>query len=429
MDSPTILLLSGGKSTRFWPLPHKMLLPFLGIPFIEHQINFLKTAGCSDIVVVVSPEIATGIDGEGIAVETQQGEGQAAGILSARQYITDNPLLVLNADDIISPQLLSRLLEFSGRKNLLTGFHTTEYFPGGYLELVGKQVKRVVEKPGKDKTPSSYVRLVCDYFSRGADIINYLEKVPAKTKTDDRYEQALSAMMVAGEQFEMLPYAGTWLPVKYPWHTLAAMDYFLGTITASRIDSAAELHSTATITGSVIIESGVRVMEYAKLVGPLYIGKGTIIGNHSMLRSSMVGENSVIGFGSDVTRSYIGSNTWLHTNYVGDSILADNVGVGAGAVFANLRFDEKNINSMVKKERIDTGRNKLGVMIGENSRIGVGVHTMPGIKVGSNCVVGATVLLDHDIPDNTRVFTKQSHTVVKNQAPVSIDRTQFRKKI
>ena len=180
MNQPTVLLLSGGKSTRFWPLPHKMLLPFLGKPFIEHQINFLKTAGCRDIVVVISPEIATRIDGEGITVETQQGEGQAAAILSARQYITDKPLLILNADDVISPQLLSRLLEFSSRKNLLIGFHTTEYFPGGYLELAGKQVKRVIEKPGKDKTPSSYVRLVCDYFGRGTDIIPYLEKIPAK---------------------------------------------------------------------------------------------------------------------------------------------------------------------------------------------------------------------------------------------------------
>jgi len=429
MNNLTVLLLSGGKSTRFWPLPHKMLLPFLGKSFIEHQINFLKTVGCEDIVVVVNSEIATQINGEGITVETQQGEGQAAAILSARQFITDNPLLVLNADDVISSSLISRLLEFSGRKNLLTGFHTTEYFPGGYLELVGKQVKRVIEKPGKDKTPSSYVRLVCDYFSRGIDIINYLEKVPHAVKSDDRYERALSAMMVAGEQFEMLSYSDTWLPIKYPWHTLAAMDYFLATITSSQIDASVQVHATATITGLVVLEAGVRVMEYAKLVGPLYIGKNTIIGNHTMVRSSMIGENSVIGFGSDITRSYIGSNTWLHTNYVGDSVLANNVGVGAGAVFANLRFDEKNVNSTVTKERIDTGRSKLGVMIGENSRIGVGVHTMPGIKIGSNCVVGATVLLDHDVPDNTRIFTKQSHTVMKNQEPVSIDRTKFRKKI
>ena len=114
---------------------------------------------------------------------------------------------------------------------------------------------------------------------------------------------------------------------------------------------------------------------------------------------------------------------------MGDSVLADNVGVGAGAVFANLRFDEKNVSSTIKKERIDSGRSKLGVVIGENSRIGVGVHTMPGVKIGSNSVVGACVLLDHDVPGNTRIFTKQSHTIMKNQESVSTDRTGFRKQI
>lgn len=429
MNDLTVLLLSGGRSKRFWPLSHKMIGNYLGKTFLEHQIETLKKIGFSDIVVVVNQEVSGSFTAEDITLELQTGDGQAAAIVSAREYISDKPLLVLNADDIISPKLLQKFADFSHKKhNFLVGKYVEKYFPGGYLVLKGTFVQKIIEKPTPGTEPSNFTRLVCDYFVKGSDLISYLTKT-AQKKSDDVYEQTISTMIASGEQFEMIPYQDTWIPVKYPWATLEVMDYFLAKIKDSVIDDSAKIHKTATISGPVVFESGVRVLEYAKLTGPLYVGRDTIIGNHTLVRASMIGKNTVVGFSSDVTRSYIGDNVWLHSNYVGDSVLSNNVAMGAGAILANLRLDEGEIASYVGKNRIGTGRNKLGALIGENARIGVGAQLMPGVKVGKNSVVGAGVILQKDLQDYQQCFVKQTHVIQKNSLAAITDRDKFRKKL
>lgn len=424
----TVLLLAGGASSRFWPLPHKMTVSFLGKTFLEHQIAFLKKLGVEDIVVVVHPSIAGQIAGEDITVEVQRGAGQKAAVLSAQEYIKNKPLLILNADDVVDAQLVTDILTFDHlTHHYLVGRQVEDYFPGGYLELDGKFVKRVVEKPGIGKTPSNYTRLVCDLFVNGRQFVEYLNA--NKTRGDDAYEQTLSHMMTIGERFEMIPYSGTWVPVKYPWHLLDIMQFYLGHSTASHIDPTAVVHETAQISGNVILEKNVRVLEYAKLVGPLYVGAGSIIGNHTLVRDSHIGESAVIGFNSDVTRSYIGNNCWLHSNYVGDSILADGVAMGAGATLANLRLDEATITSFIGKEKTNTGRTKLGGIFGENVRVGVGVHIMPGVKIGPSTMIGAGVLLQHDIEGAKLIYAKQTHMIANNIKALKNNRDTFRKGI
>ena len=335
----TVLLLSGGTSSRFWPLTHKMSQQFLGKSFLDRQIEQLKDCGFKNIVVVSNTKLGTDFSSS-VPTVVQKGNGQGAAILSAATYIKTKPILVINADDLVSPLLYKKILEIAGAdKNILVGYKTKRYFPGGYLVLNGKKIAHIVEKPGEGNEPSSFVRLVCDYFPSSDVLFNFLNKIP-NTNADTHYEDTLTAMMKSGEFFEMLEYEDVWIPVKYPWQALTLMDHYLAQIKKSTIAKSAMIHETATISGPVFIEEGVRVLEYAKLTGPLYIGKNSIIGNHSLIRYSIVGKNSVIGFGSDVTRSYLGSNVWLHSNYIGDSVLSDNVAMGAGSVLANLRLDK-----------------------------------------------------------------------------------------
>lgn len=429
VEDLTVVLLAGGKSTRFWPLAQKLSLPFLGKNLLEHQFELLKSAGFSDVVVVGTEEVVGHFAGEKLTKVIQVGEGQGAAILSAKKYISEKPLLIVNADDVVDKSLFESLLYLAGNKhNLLVGFKTEKYFPGGYLVLEGKRVARVHEKPGPGNEPSNFTRLVCDYFVNGAVLLKYLEK-DKDTHPDQSYEDSLSAMMADGIIFEMLEYENTWVPLKYPWHTLVVMDHYLGTLKKKHISSTAQIHKSASITGAVFIDEHARVMEYAKLVGPLFVGAGTIIGNHTMVRGSMIGENSVIGFSCDITRSYIGADTWFHSNYVGDSIISKAVALGSGAVVANLRLDEGEIYSSVKGERVNTQRNKLGAIIGAGARIGVEAQLMPGVKVGRNSVVGPGVILNKDLEDNKRVFIKQELTVEDNTIANARSREEFKSKI
>lgn len=423
----TLLLLAGGRSSRFWPLPHKMTLPFTGNSFLEKQLQLVREAGFKKIVVVVNQEISGRFSGEGITLVEQKGEGQGAAILSAAGYLKDGAVLVLNADDIVTRNLLESVPYFTrSDHHVIVGYKTPQYFPGGYLVLDGKNVRAVVEKPARGSEPSEFIKLVCDYFCSAEKLLQYLEKESAE---DHRrhYENTLSAMMRDGEVFEMLEYEDVWIPLKYPWQTLLVMDYYLGQVTKKEIIEGAYVHKTATIVGPVKIEKGARVMEYAKVVGPSYIGTGAIVGNHTLIRKSQIGENTVVGFGSEITRSYIGNNCWFHTNYVGDSVFADNVGVGAGAVCANLRLDEREVHSYIKTEKMATQRFKLGALVGEGARIGVEAQLMPGVKVGRFSVVGPGVILSQDLPDRKRCFLKQEQILEDDKNTLIQDRSRFRK--
>lgn len=428
MNNVVVLLLSAGRSSRFWPLPHKMEMSFLGKRFIELQIEFLLNAGFTNIILVGTDQLNNSITKFPIKKIVQVGDGQAAGILAARDLITNKNILVINADDCISENLLLQMKNLGNLKhNVLVGFKAQDYFPGGYLELDGKRVIGISEKPDKNNRPSAYVKLVCDYFSSADALIEALEK--ENSASDDQYERAISAMLKNGALFELLDYSGPWVALKYPWHTLDVMNFYLKNLKKSYAHKSVDIHKTAIIKGTVVLGKNVRILEYAKLVGPLYIGEGTIIGNNTLVRESMIGSDCVIGFGSDVSRSYLGNSVWLHQNYIGDSVIASGVTMGSGTTLANLRLDEKKISSKVKNEKIDTGKLKLGAMIGENVSIGVNTSIMPGVKIGKNSVLGVGVILHTDLGENSRCFIKQEHTISENTNIKIGSREVFKNKI
>lgn len=427
IEKITVVLLAGGKSRRFWPLKNKMQVQFLGKSFLDRQIDFLRQVGLKNIVVVVREENKPKLLRSDVEWVSQEGEGQGAAVLSASMLLQGKPLLVINADDVVSKELFKNLdAVIHENQHILVGFKTTNYFPGGYLVLDGKRVAKVVEKPGEGNEPSSFVKLVCDYFTNADKLLSFLREV----SDDDRkrhYELALSEMIAGGERFELLEYTGKWLPLKYPWQTLSLMHYYFKQIKKSMIHKTAQVHKTATIVGPVVLEKDVRVMEYAKLVGPLYVGSGTIIGNHVLVRSSIVGSDCVVGYNCDITGSYIGRNCWFHSNYVGDCVIADGVAMGAGAVLANLRLDEEVIYSKVLDKSVSTGLNKFGAIIGEGSRIGVESQLMPGVKVGKHSFVGPGVLLHEDLAEHRTCYVKQELVYVENKVTSHKDREQFRK--
>lgn len=429
MKNVVLLVLAGGESSRFWPLPHKLLLLFFGVSLLEHQIELYEKAGFGEIVLVASKAITERFNGLVVKTVLQEGKGQGAAILSARELLRDKSVLIINANDIVDDSLFrmsTKLIE-KNVHNFIIGMRTKKYFPGGYLVLDGKKVVEVQEKPREGEEPSKLIKPVFDYFKNANTLLDALDEVKADPVS--HYEETLSHLMKKGEIFEMHEYDQRWIPLKYPWHALDVMDDYLNGIKKSNISSQAFVHKTASITGSVVVEKGVRIMEFAKIVGPTYIGTGAIIGNHTLIRNSMIGENTVVGFGSEITRSYVGSDCWFHTNYVGDSVIADHVGMGAGAVTANLRLDEREVRSSIRQEWVNTQRVKLGAIVGAGARIGIEAQLMPGVKVGKSSVVGPGVRLTRDLEDHKRCIVEQNHIIEDAVDTLPQDRARFRKKL
>ena len=103
----------------------------------------------------------------------------------------------------------------------------------------------------------------------------------------------------------------------------------------------------------------------------------------------------------------------MHACRVLDSVFAPYVNFSAGCTTANLRIDHGPVISRVKGQKLDSGRNKFGAIIGEKAFIGVDVMTMPGVKIGEQAVIGPGTHVHQDVKNRTRVYVKQELVVVE----------------
>lgn len=122
--------------------------------------------------------------------------------------------------------------------------------------------------------------------------------------------------------------------------------------------------------------------------GNVFIGENCIIGPKAYLRKgAVIADGCHIG-NSEIKNSVILSNSKIpHYSYVGDSIIGENVNFGAGTKIANLRFDNKSVKVEINGKKIDSGRRKLGVLVGHNVKTGINSSINCGIIVGNNCQI------------------------------------------
>jgi len=74
---------------------------------------------------------------------------------------------------------------------------------------------------------------------------------------------------------------------------------------------------------------------------------------------------------------------------------------------------------MVGNEAIDTGRDKLGAIIGDNSKTGINASVMPGIKIGPNSIVGSHACLTKDLEPEKMILLEPHYRTQPN--PVKLD--------
>lgn len=418
------------------PIKDKNFLGFFGKPLIEHQLGILRKAGFADIVVVYgahNKEALSALKKVKCVEQKDLDAGMKGAVLAARECVEENePVLIVSSNDVVDVEAFELINEHSQSAPEVDGFmvakKVSEYFPGGYVAFDGDHIlQQIVEKPGPGNEPSSLVNIVIHLWKNPSELFAFLEKF--ENGNDDAYELAISEMIKNDRKIKVLEYKGPWQPIKYPWHILDVWKTLFGN-TEIMIKKSAEIAESATIKGNVVIEDGVRVFENAVINGPCYIGKNTVIANNALVRDSHIGENCVIGFSTEVARSYLADHVWTHSNYIGDSVILDNVSFGAGCVTGNLRLDDLDVSVNIKGEKISSGKNKLGLICGENVRVGVNTSFMPGVKIGNNSFVGAGIFLNEDVPDGKYVYGKWDLQMRDNNKSASLEeRKKMRDKL
>lgn len=434
-----VILLAAGKSTRLDPINDKNTLEFAGKTLIEHQITALKRAKIRDIAVVAGAHNIEKIESllakQKNVVVTQQENiktGMAGGVLAGAKIVKHKNILVMSTNDVFDQKLFEDIIQTSKTKDIdgvIAGKDVNSYFPGGYLEFgKDKLITNIIEKPSAGKEPSKFVNLVCHVYNDFPAFTAYIEK--SKAKADGRYEDALNNYIKKGKAKVLIQkYHGNWQAVKFPWDVLRLMNRYLDEL-EPKIDKTASIAKTAIIEGNVVIGPNVKVFDNAVIQGPTYIGEGSIVATNALVRGSMIGSNCVIGFATEIGRSYLNNDVWCHSNYIGDSVIDDNVSFGAGTVLGNLRFDEQNVKITIGTKRIDCGTNKFGAVIGSGSRIGINASTNPGVKIGKNCFIGGGMYVDKDIADGKMVLLDQKIKITTNKVTINADeRREMKKKL
>lgn len=169
--------------------------------------------------------------------------------------------------------------------------------------------------------------------------------------------------------------------INYPWDFIKINEEVILELAESSIFGI--VRTGATIDGNIVLGEGSVILPGVYIEGNAIIGKNCKIGPNCYIRgNTFIGDGCHIGQAVEIKNSLIMNKVSIgHLSYVGDSVIGTNTNFGAGTVTANLRHDNKNHRSIVNSELIDTGRRKLGVLVGEGVHTGINTTIYPGRKI------------------------------------------------
>jgi UDP-N-acetylglucosamine diphosphorylase/glucosamine-1-phosphate N-acetyltransferase len=133
--------------------------------------------------------------------------------------------------------------------------------------------------------------------------------------------------------------------------------------------------------GPVRLDADVRVEGPARLIGPLYVGKGSTVFGGSVGRSSIGPVCKVRG---EITDSVLlGFSNKAHDGHLGHAMLGHWVNLGAFTTNSDLKNNYGTIRMWTPDGVLDTGLVKLGCLLGDHVKTGIGTLLNSGTVLGA----------------------------------------------
>lgn len=410
-DKPTAVILAAGRGRRLWPVGESMpkcMIRVLGKPLLEWALEE-TLIHCQKAVIVVGykKEIVTDYFSKKhysnrlqFVTQTEQ-KGTAHALLQAKNHV-DGPFLTINGDSFAEPRLYRELAQqasarpdnwFGTAKKVsdVRGFgvaHTDE----------NRRILRFEEKPPENKPG---LAALGNYYLP-ASFFSLLEKVQLSARGEYELTDALNTFC-RNNTLHLLQFDGYRSEVTYFWNHLDinihALENFMHDRREGTIENGAVVEGKLFLGKESIVKAGTRVE------GPAYIGENCLIGPNAFIRRGSVIENGCHVGTCEIKNSVVmnGANV-PHYSYVGDSVLCEDVNLGAGSMTANLRFDNGPIQVKFKDQGVvDSGRRKLGAAIGSGTKVGVNCSINCGVLIGHNCKIFPGTKVTHNL-DNETIF-------------------------
>jgi bifunctional UDP-N-acetylglucosamine pyrophosphorylase/glucosamine-1-phosphate N-acetyltransferase len=415
------VILAAGEGVRLQPITStrpKHLIRVGGKPILEHCLDALKASGINEVIIVthyMSDAIRQYLGkGEklGLKVEYVEqaavlGTGNAVGAVEAH---VDGDFVLVYGDllfdaDAVKNILQSYEVEKPAAVMAVVPVEKPENY--GIVELEGeKSVKRIVEKPSSSEAPSNLAN--AGLYVLSEEIFDEIKRTRASVRGEWELTDALSLLIKEGKTVLASQVSkDDWMDIGRPWDLLEANCWVLRRmehVVYGTVENGAHLIGPVTVAETARIRSG------AYIEGPAFVDEGGDIGPNCFIRPcTSIGKNVRVGNACEIKNSIIMDWTHVgHLSYVGDSILCERCNLAAGTITANYRLDGGSVKMMVKDKVVDSGRRKLGAILGDNVKTGINALFMPGVKVGVNSWVGPNFMVERDLPPNTMALLRQN---------------------
>ena len=196
---------------------------------------------------------------------------------------------------------------------------------------------------------------------------------------------------------------------EYPWQALDGIEELIISLGKSLGDGYTEAQP------NVWVHKTAQIAPTAYIGGPCIIGAETEVRHCAFIRgSALVGEGCVVGNSVELKNVILFDGVQVpHFNYVGDSILGYKAHMGAGAVTSNFNSDASLVVIRNGRERLDTGRQKVGAMLGDHVEVGCNSVLNPGTVIGKNTTIYPTSCVRGVVPADS--ILKTGGVVVKKE--------------
>ncbi len=323
---------AAGAGTRLRPHTYsmpKILLNVAGKPIISYIIDELIEVKELDTIIIIVGHLGDKVqqyiagrytkhkDKKFVFVEQSKMLGLGHAVYMAKEYLNDEPVLIVLGDTIFE----FNLAELLGSKYSAIGVKEVEdprRF--GVVESKDGSITRMIEKPASSDVSPSRNAIAGLYYIKNASglmkAIEYIMEHDVRTKDEYQLTDALEKMIKSGEKMVTFDIQN-WFDCGKP-ETLLSTNKYLLEKTGGR--KKIKMPDSTLIIPPVFIGENCEI--HNSVIGPFTtVGNGAVI-KDTILKNSIVGDSStiensilqdsIIGSESNVTGSY-------KRLYIGDS--------------------------------------------------------------------------------------------------------------
>ncbi len=403
------VILAAGQGKRLWPITAdipKTMIRVLKKPLLEWIIEgVLPNARRIAVVVgykrgaVENYFSAKPYADKLVFVEQREQRGTGHAALQAREALDGaRDFVIGSGDHFFHPNFYKALANRAAAgEHFFTAKRVEETRDLGVWKTEGNgKIAGLVEKAqgGPGLANLNWARMPAEFFGE-------LEKIGESPRGEIELTDAYASFAKRND-CSLLLHDGFWSGIEFYYHYLDANAFALAELMQGGIEG--DVEDGATLKGKVFVGKGTKVLSGTRIEGPAFIGENCVIGPHAFIRGGTTIEDHCHVGSSEIKNSVVMSySNAPHFTYVGDSVICEDVNLGAGTTTANLRFDDAPIQVFDPKSggKISSGRRKLGCVIGAQTRVGINASINCGIAIGRRCRIYPHTLVKANLRDES----------------------------